>query len=288
MAASKADRWCERRLFAGSALAEPVAASTGIVMLALFLVPNVTTNEEPLPAAFVCVKACLVLLALGTVIFHSLTHEYATDVLHVNLDMLDWYPLVLACASLIVLYTHSKLDALLSATAQTAAYACFGTWVLFLLVCMDSATYNFWDSEYTGSGWWGLLLNALLLAPLLGVLVYCTWTELKWQALRLWALLAGSAVLWAINVFACERAYGLAVLHGMYHLVMAVALVHAACLGLDGEKWELVRGDRILWLVSEAVPVRVRRRTGKNVVAGKSVVGARMGSWWRISGDDLQ
>lgn len=251
---SSDDRWCEKQLLGSGLLwlAEPLAACTGIVMVVIFLLPN-SDKREKLPPLFLWTKASLVLLGLGTVLFHGMSRSYAKDVLHVNLDMFDWLPLVVVAASLVALYCGGIR---LSNAWQCCAYAAGGVWVLFLCICMDSATYNFWEEDSGGGGKaWGLILNAILLLPLFATLVYFTAVRLKQQAVTLWMLLIVSLVFWVVNVAACKYAPALALFHALYHVVMAVALVHAACLGLliTTDEWELVAGGGT-W-----VPLRVAR-----------------------------
>lgn len=179
------------------------------------------------------------------------------DVLHVNLDLFNWLPLILVASSLVLLYVHD--GAMRRSRFQLGWYVAVGVWALALIICMDSSTYAHMDDRGVD---WGYILNGLLLAPLFGVLVYSTWTRLGWRALHLWMLLAAAAALWGANVAACERGvYALAPLHALYHLVMAVAMVHAACLGLllqeDGEGWVLSADDSRLWVVSRFAPLEV-------------------------------
>jgi hypothetical protein len=69
---------------------------------------------------------------------------------------------------------------------------------------------------------------------------------------RLWALLGTSLLLWVLNVALCKQASWLAPLHALYHVVMAFALVHAACLGLvfsDARKWEFRFSEGFFWML---------------------------------------
>lgn len=273
------DRWCEQRLLGGSpvtGLSEPLAACTGVLMLAIFLMPN--SKEKKLPSLFLATKASFVLLGAGTCIFHGMSHSYARDVLHVNLDLFDWLPLVLVASSLVLLYAHDA--AMRGSRFQLWWYVAVGVWTLALIVCMDSSTYATLDDRGIG---WGYIQNGLLLAPLFGVLAYFTWTSLRWRALHLWILLVVGAALWAANVGACERGvYALAPLHALYHLVMAVAMVHAACLGLllllgvGGRGWMLAEDDSRLWVFSRFAPLKVaavdKREKGEGV--------SDEASWW--------
>ena len=68
---------------------------------------------------------------------------------------------------------------------------------------------------------------------------------------RLWALLGTSLLLWVLNVALCKQASWLAPLHALYHVVMAFALVHAACLGLvfSDAGWEFRFSEGFFWML---------------------------------------
>lgn len=240
------DWWCERRLFGyenTSIIAEPVSSATGFIMLIVFiLLPRMPKNETP-PQLFLFVKACLVVLAVGTILFHSITYENSVETVHVNINMFDWLPLVLTNAVLFVLYMQSTFNTL-SCTMQIFIYTLIVLWSVFLALSMDTHTYNFLDSAIENAMSWGSILNFILLLPVMSALLYCTWTNrsLKTMWKRLWILLLASLVIWIVNVSACASSNWLAPLHAVYHVIMAYALVYAACLGLSvytkGE-WEI-------------------------------------------------
>lgn len=247
------DWWCEKRLFGDIAIpiAEPLSACTGLVMVVLFVLPNTLHMEKKqLPALFVWVKASFIVLGIGTILFHSVDPEDALNKWHVNLNMFDWLPLVWMSASLFMLYAH----ALVVVEWRLYLYLGVMAWSMLLMIGMDSETYDFWDS-YEKIGW-GFILNGILLSPLFCMLLYASVTHLKHRSMRLWFLLIGSLVLWIVNVTSCAQVHGFAVLHALYHVVMSVALVHAACLGLtlNGE-WDLGKSAYISLKVVSVEPV---------------------------------
>lgn len=240
---SERDWWCERRLlfassWPGSPISEPIAATTGVLMLLIFwnLPRGLNLVQRDLPASFLFVRAALLILAAGTVLFHSISYETSVR-WHVNLNLFDWLPLVVTSASFLLLY----LEGFFAREFQSAVYIGILSWVLFLCIGMDTDTYDFWSESSTVQ--WSALLNALLLFPLLATLGYFTYTCLKQRAAKLWMLLLLGMILWLINVYACEYAHGLAFFHGLYHVVMAFALENALCLSLllplHADKWQV-------------------------------------------------
>ena len=254
------DWWCEKQLIYGGGngddgivIAEPIAASTGVVMLAVFLVwPRVIrTGQTKVPAVFVALRISLVMLALGTVVFHSMSYETSMEKVHVNLNLFDWMPLVLTGASLILLFLQPWIEGIVSAYWRAGAYVAIVTWALFLCISMDSRSYEFWEDVFS----WCLLLNGIFLVPLAGVLLYSTFWVLGLRKMwRLWVLLSVGLLMWILNVSLCEKASWLAPLHGFYHIVMAFALVHAACLGLVmNYGFEFVDAkDSVFWMLCVA------------------------------------
>jgi hypothetical protein len=239
---SPRDWWCERQFVYGddnnglSSVAEPISASTGVIMLIVFLLfPKVIGEKNNVPAIFIVVRISLVLLALGTIVFHSMSYEASVESVHVNLNYFDWLPLVMTAASMLLLYTRDFF----AGTKNYIFFSLLALWILFLIFGMDSLSYNYREDHFEH---WSLLLNMVLLFPPFVVLVYQTY-YLNWKRTwRLWLLLSASAGLWAVNASLCERGnVWVAPFHAAYHVVVAFALVHAACLGLIlGSRWELV------------------------------------------------
>jgi len=253
------DWWCERRMWRGMGVdtrgfSEPISALTGLVICVLVLIPN-TKEDRQLPSLFVFVKSCLLFLGIGTAIFHAVEVEASRDA-YLNLNIFDWLPLVLACASLLVMYLLPATKGLPNAELF-AAYLLGLFWFLILVAGMDSVTYE----QLDGMVDWGSLLNMFLLVPLLVTLLYYTVTVLKEQSLVLWYLLLASLVLWIVNYYLCPYWYPLALLHAVYHVVIAVALVEASCLGLVvGGEYEVDQESRWWPMVKSKVnPLKITR-----------------------------
>jgi cytochrome b subunit of formate dehydrogenase len=81
------DLWCERRLFGSHAISDPVSFVTGFVMLVIFLwlprIHNKFADVADCPALhlFVLSKASMVILAIGTIIFHAIPYGLPTSLL---------------------------------------------------------------------------------------------------------------------------------------------------------------------------------------------------------------
>jgi len=231
------DWWCEQRMWrsAGAetgSLAEPVSMATGVVMVAFALVPNSDASAE-LPLLFLFYKACLVLLGIGTAVFHGMEYEDSL-MAHVNLNLFDWGPIVLTITVLLGIYLQSAVRMLKNYVA-VLVYMGVIVWAGFLLLAMDTSTYQALEA------WgWGTLLNGLLLGPPLLILAVFTWLKFGWRAWVLWFLLAISLAAWLVNYYACQYWFVLSVLHAAYHVVMAYALLLAGCLGITiGDDWEI-------------------------------------------------
>jgi len=223
--------------------AEPFSAVTGIVMSALALIPN-ASEDDKLPHLFLFNKACVFILGIGTCIFHSVEFQQSKNA-HMNLNILDWLPVVLSSSVVLAMYLLTSVKSL----SNNALMFCFVAgllWVFFLIVAMDSATYTHLDNELEGTaGGWGTMLNAALLLPLMVTLFAYSVVDLKRQSVVLWVLLIVSVVIWLVNFYLCQFWYPLAILHALYHIIITVALLEASCLALtmtgewemDPEKW---------------------------------------------------
>ena len=238
------DWWCEQRMWrsvgAGTGpIAEPISMVTGLVMIIFALIPSSDSGAR-LPLLFLFYKACLVLLGIGTAVFHGM--EYEDSLLaSVNLNLFDWGPIVLTCTVLLGIYLQSAVQ-MLENYAAVLAYLAVIVWAGFLLIAMDTSTYQALEA------WgWGTLLNGLLLGPLLLALAVFTWLNLGWRAWLLWLLLTAGLGAWLVNYYACQYWSVLSVLHSVYHIVMAYALLLAGCLGITiGGEWEIDKSS--LWV----------------------------------------
>jgi len=243
------DWWCERRMWqaAGAStgpIAEPACAATGVVMVVFALIPNADSSAR-LPLLFLFFKACLVVLGLGTVVFHGFEYGSSLDA-HLNLNMFDWAPVVLTVSVLTAVYLAPAMHKLEN-YAAVLAYIAFALWCLFLVVAMDTSTYSVLEGAQ-----WGTIMNGVLLAPPLVVLAVFTALRIGWRAWVLWLLLTVGLAAWLVNYYACSFWSPLALLHAVYHLVITYALILAGCLGLTaGGEWEM--DDSSAWARVRAV-----------------------------------
>ena len=241
------DPFCEGRMWNDSRMAiyQPIGATTGALMMAVALVNNVVVmdsskKEVRMPRFLIICKAALVLVAVGTTVYHA-TRPSTLAAAHLNHGLADWAPIVLMCTNILMLYLFQLLKIVGWVKGERGAVVVFAVvlaWAFVLIMAIDSDTNSYFTQR---QGDYGALINALLLVPLAIVLIwalvgYVEWRHSKWLA----ASLLVTATLWLISNYGCEKWPPLSVLHSVYHLTIAYAFMYAACLGvcLDGEDWQ--------------------------------------------------
>jgi hypothetical protein len=224
------DWWCEQALWRGVntfGVMDPAAAFTGVVMILMPLVPN---TDSKTPTLLIVLKACIVVLGAGTIVFHTI--DLDTNDAHINVILIDWYPIVLVCVMLLVIYLKETVKKLSSVTSM-ALCIFFVSWTTFLIFSMETVTYRYMDQTIGGDKGWRTIAYVALLVPVIGTLAFYTYSPLGWSnSQRLWITLITSLVMWVINVYACKYAAILALLHSLYHLIITYSLIYAGCLGM--------------------------------------------------------
>ena len=237
------DWWCEQRMWRAAGVqdlgvSEPLAAGTGALMSLLALIPN-ADRENKLPNLFLFSKACVFILGLGTCVFHAVEFEQSKRA-HMNLNILDWLPVVLSSAVVLSMYLLHSVKSL-SNDALLFSFVAGLSWLFFLIIAMDSETYAHLEEELSSTALgWGSVLNAALLLPLIVTLFAYSVVDLKKRSVVLWCLLLAAVVLWAVNYYLCQFWYPLAILHALYHVLITAALLEASCLALTlSGDWEM-------------------------------------------------
>jgi len=204
------DRWCEQKLWKEWGLntggAELFASSTG---LALCFIPAFW-GAPKWTVLLMLLWASLIVLGVGTFIFHWIPND--EDDLA---SYFDWFPMALTCALLIFMFLEPNLKYMttLYAVGALLLLLCY---LLFLILPTDLLDPVF--------------MNAVLVSPPVLVLALYTYWTLDARLVRVWALLLFSLTVWLINSYLCQSWTPLALLHSVFHIVMAVALWEAGCI----------------------------------------------------------
>jgi len=201
------DRWCEQRFWDEIGVetggVEPLSCGTGLVIC---FVPFI---YEPwsCPRSLIFLKVSMVVLGVGTFIYHWIPHEED----HVN--SFDWFPMSFTCAVLVYLCVEPSLK-IMNELGNFFVLLALVVWSGFLFIGMNQFDY--------------VILNAVLVAP--PVLCLAVYTVRGLDTLVVWTYLILSLALWLVNHYACQYWSPLAVLHSLYHVVIGVAIWEAGCL----------------------------------------------------------
>ena len=255
------DPFCEQRFWRARGVdpivAEPVSATTGIIMVVFAFIPNIVvagqgkTHTHPrISTLFYLCKAALIIVGIGTTFFHGLSDADARA-WHVSDSMFDWVPIVVMTSAVMTLYLSNLMN--MGELGGTLVFAGLCSWSATLIVMMDSTSKTHFSQENGQSGGqdtYGTILNVLLLLPL-GVMLLYTGVA-KFPSHKdihyLWAGLAVNVILWVVNAYACSTTLELFVFHSIYHVLIAHVFIFATCLGvcLDDANWEF-RGLHHFW-----------------------------------------
>ena len=233
------DPFCESELWndPGMPIAQPMATITGLAMIAMGWANNYVYEGwhwNRLSKLFLVCKASLVLVGVGTVVYHATTVETMGRA-HLNHGQCDWLPIVLMCSNLVILYLSHMLRArIMDQHEEVAIITGILAWIFVLVMAIDSNTDSYWSAELGADqqNLYGTIINIFLLVPLGVILAYASVYHLPWHDSKyLFLSLAASLLLWAINGYLCRQNPWLAVMHALYHVTIAYGFVYAACLG---------------------------------------------------------
>jgi hypothetical protein len=196
------DRWCEQRMWREANFetegAELVSCGTAIALIAVPLVvrPSHFTSNLRI------VQFLLVLLAVGTFVYHWIPHDENW------VNAFDWIPMILVVAQISYMMAIRHLDGYWYSIIFGALLV---AWGVGLTAAMNMTSYVY-------------LNIALVVPPVLVLMAYMDPRE----GAEVWMWLVVSLILWLVNHFACWTWAPLAVLHALYHITMALALWTAA------------------------------------------------------------
>jgi hypothetical protein len=237
------DPFCEAEFWGTDAIFNPMGTATAFLMIFMAFVNNFEKATSHIPRLFLVCKGALAVTGMGTVFFHATSPATMANA-HINHGLCDWFPIILLCSNILILY----LSQLLSTRDSTeCGWVVLLTgvlvWVFVLVVGMDSDTNAHFSAELGTSGeqgQYGTILNVALLVPLALVLAYAGRYRLPWRYFRgLVIALAISVTLWLLNAYLCRQFLWLSVFHAIYHVTIAYAFLYAACLGvaIDDKQW---------------------------------------------------
>jgi hypothetical protein len=219
------DEWCEQRMWKSIGIetngVDPMCAVTG---LAIAFIPILYPVPKPrLPLLFV--QSGLYLLAIGTVVFHSVRNLQLY--VPVNINSFDWFPILFVCASLLFMYILPILK-FFDASSNQIIVLLFVTWSGFLFITADDLTsegliyllgayQNFYQ-----------LLQLIMILPLVLCLLLYSCNGYSKELYGVWGYSIVAMALFLVNTHYCEQWYGLAILHAIYHIIITRAIWIAA------------------------------------------------------------
>jgi len=194
---------------------EYICAVTG---LAFIVVPYVHAPAE-LTDAHIMLHVVLTFLGLGTILYHVFPNFESNS--QATIYEFDWYPMVFTCAFLVFIYLF-HLKKYLSELGVYVLYYTYMCWFMFLVLSVYHVDV--------------VIRNAVMVSVPVFVLFCYSVTILGSRSFYTWSLLVVSLLIWQLNKSLCHQQYWMATFHGIYHVLMAFALWHAGCLGLDVAK----------------------------------------------------
>jgi hypothetical protein len=217
----------------------PICALTGIVISVIGLLPQ----GGRVPPMFAACKAALVVLGVGTVLYHSLTPEQAQTI-SLSYRMCDWFSMALTGCCLITLF----LSQLVSGDALVWTLTIAFLWMGVLVVENDTVTYEQWVERMAENGNrndFDTIMSTVLMVPMGIVLLWALITRNLWLKVTwMWVWLGLTMITWLSNSYRCKDTPALFILHAIFHITAAMLILQAACIGvgLDEAKWEVQPG----------------------------------------------
>lgn len=214
--------------------------------LSFFIVPFAGVPGD-IPGRLVFVQCCMVQIGIGTIIFHSGIPENPVYVI------MDYYPMILIGAALMYLYVScefrikhsSRVDQFFfeSSFGMFIFFFLLTSWALLLLYLLDDEVMHilqraFPDSQYIS---YYNTINIVLALPMVVVFLCYSFSRFTfavyWKA---WLFLLLAMACYFVNYLGCPHSYWLAIFHGVYHVLMSLALWYIACMAITIDTdWKL-------------------------------------------------
>jgi hypothetical protein len=186
-------------------------------------------------------------IGLGTMVFHSGIRPNPIY------EIVDYYPMIVLGAALMYIYVSFEFEQQQTEPwARVLFYSAYSRlgwgfllscWVFALFYLLDDEIIVELQASFPGGEYLSYLntLNIALVLPMVLIFVMYCRTVIPWgKQVRVWLLLFGAMGCYFLNYIVCHQAYILALLHGVYHILMAFALWNIACLGISMRKrWEV-------------------------------------------------